>query len=60
MKFKMMILAGLFIVVTTLGGCLAIHAEDGCHCSRKCDKFADKVAKKVVELQKQQPVNSEM
>ncbi|MBN1844747.1 MAG: hypothetical protein JW810_03620 [Sedimentisphaerales bacterium] len=37
-----------------VGGCLAIHAEEDCHCVRDREKFARQIAQQVVELQNKQ------
>lgn len=47
-------LLGMFtICVATLGGCLAIHAEEKCSYIKEREKFADLVAEKVVEKQRE-------
>ncbi len=46
-------LLGIFtICVATLGGCLAISAEEKCSCIKEQEKFAEMVAEKVIEKQK--------
>ena len=47
-------LLGIFIIcATTLGGCLAISAEEKCSYIKEREKFADLVAEKVIQKQKQ-------
>ena len=47
-------LLGIFtICAATLGGCLAISAEEKCSCIKEQEKFADMVAEKVIQKQKQ-------
>ena len=47
-------LLGMFLIcATTLGGCLAIHAEEKCSYIKEREKFADLVAEKVIQKQKQ-------
>ena len=53
-KLQMLVLAALFVLASSLGGCLAVHAEKKQMCIKEKEAFADMVAKKVVELQKQQ------
>jgi len=47
-------LLGMFLLcATSLGGCLAIHAEEKCSYIKERETFADLVAEKVVEKQRE-------
>ena len=37
--------------LTSLGGCLAVHAEEKCACIKDREKFANMVAEKVIQKQ---------
>ena len=53
-KLQRFVLVTLFVLASSLSGCLAVHAEEKRMCIKEKEAFADMVAKKVVELQKQQ------
>ena len=53
-KCVFFMLLGLFILcATTMGGCLAISAEERCSCIKNREQFAELVAEKVIEKQRQ-------
>jgi hypothetical protein len=51
-RITSMLLGLGLLAVTSLSGCLAIHAEEKCFCIKEREKFAELVAEKVIEKQR--------
>lgn len=56
-KLHILMLLGILGWVSLTGGCMAISAEEDCSCMKNQKKFAEMVADKVVEKQRQQQQN---
>ena len=52
-RWLILLLAGVLGLTSLMTGCMAISAEEHCACMRDRNKFAEIVAQKVVEKQKQ-------
>jgi hypothetical protein len=59
-KLQVLVLSAVMALGLGLSGCVGVHAEEHCMSKKEKERFAEMVAKKVIELQEHKEHSDEV